>query len=197
MARKASCCAYHLAAGTNELVEVRLLLITGCAGSRTSCAALFPPCTMNITVRPATPADAPIIARFNSLLAVETENIHLDQQRLLSGVEALLRDPAKGFYIVAESNNTVVGQLMITFEWSDWRNGVFWWIQSVYVEQNARGTGVFKALYEFIHTRATSTNDVCGLRLYVEKSNVRAKQTYERLAMHLSHYEMYEIDFVM
>jgi GNAT superfamily N-acetyltransferase len=152
---------------------------------------------MNITVRLATPADAPIIARFNSLMAVETENIHLDQQRLLSGVEALLCDPAKGFYIVAESNNAVVGQLMITFEWSDWRNGVFWWIQSVYVEQSARGTGVFKALFDFIHTHATSTNDVCGLRLYVEKSNVRAKQTYERLAMHLSHYEMYEMDFVM
>jgi GNAT superfamily N-acetyltransferase len=152
---------------------------------------------MNITIRPATLADAPTIARFNSLMAVETEHIHLDQERLLHGVEALLRDPAKGFYIVAESNHTVVGQLMITFEWSDWRNGVFWWIQSVYVEQSARGTGVFKALFDFIHSRATSTKDVCGLRLYVEKSNVRAKQTYERLAMHQSHYEMYEMDFVM
>lgn len=152
---------------------------------------------MTISIRSASQADAATIARFNALLAAETEQITLDPDRLHKGVEALLRDSAKGFYVLAKQDNAVVGQLMITYEWSDWRNGVFWWIQSVYVEKTARGTGVFKALFEYIHTLATSRPDVCGLRLYVEKKNTRAKQTYERLAMHSSHYEMYEMDFVL
>jgi ribosomal protein S18 acetylase RimI-like enzyme len=152
---------------------------------------------MNMTIRPATIADAAIIARYNTFLASETEQITLDQDRLLKGVEALLRNPTKGFYIVAVSDNVVIGQLMITYEWSDWRNGVFWWIQSVYVEKAARGTGVFKMLFEHIHSLAKSSPEVCGLRLYVEKTNTRAKQTYERLAMRSSHYELYEMDFVL
>ena len=152
---------------------------------------------MNMKIRPASHADTATIARFNTLLAIETEQITLDQDRLRKGVEALLHDSTKGFYILAEMNDVVVGQLMITFEWSDWRNGVFWWIQSVYVEKAARGTGVFNALFDHIHTLAKSSEDVCGLRLYVEKKNARAKQTYERLAMHSSHYEMYEMDFVL
>jgi GNAT superfamily N-acetyltransferase len=152
---------------------------------------------MNMTIRHATTADAAIIVHFNALMAVETEQITLDQSRLRKGVEALLRDPTKGFYVLAEVNSVVVGQLMITFEWSDWRDGVFWWIQSVYVDKAARGTGVFGVLFDHIHTLAKSSADVCGLRLYVEKTNSRAKQTYERLAMHSSHYEMYEMDFVL
>ena len=152
---------------------------------------------MTISIRSASQADAATIARFNALLAAETEQITLDPDRLHKGVEALLRDSSKGFYVLAKQDNAVVGQLMITYEWSDWRNGVFWWIQSVYVEKTARGTGVFKALFEYIHTLATSRPDVCGLRLYVEKKNTRAKLTYERLAMHSSHYEMYEMDFVL
>jgi GNAT superfamily N-acetyltransferase len=152
---------------------------------------------MNTTIRLATLADAATITRFNALMAADTEQITLDQDRLLGGVEALLRDSTKGFYILAEHENVVVGQLMITYEWSDWRNKVFWWIQSVYVEKDARGTGVFNALFKHIHSLAKSSQDVCGLRLYVEKSNSRAKQTYERLAMHSSHYEMYEMDFVL
>ena len=152
---------------------------------------------MNITIRPATIADAATITRFNALLAAETEQITLDQDRLRKGVEALLRDSTKGFYVLAERDTVILGQLMITFEWSDWRNGVFWWIQSVYVEKDARGTGVFKMLFEYVQTVARTTPDVCGLRLYVEKKNTRAKQTYERLAMHSSHYEMYEMDFVL
>jgi GNAT superfamily N-acetyltransferase len=152
---------------------------------------------MQISLRQATLSDAPTIAHFNTLLAFETEQINLDHDRLLNGVEALLRDPTKGFYVVAEHNEVIVGQLMITYEWSDWRNGVFWWIQSVYVEKEARGIGVFKTLFDHIHALAKKSPDVCGLRLYVEKSNTRAKQTYERLAMHSSHYEMYEMDFVL
>ena len=86
---------------------------------------------------------------------------------------------------------------MITYEWSDWRNGTFWWIQSVYVTQEGRGKGVFKSLYEYILSLARSRTDVCGLRLYVEENNTRARQTYERLGMKESHYRMYELDFVL
>ncbi|MBI3788680.1 MAG: GNAT family N-acetyltransferase, partial [Ignavibacteriales bacterium] len=89
----------------------------------------------------------------------------------------------------------IVGQLMITYEWSDWRNGNFWWIQSVYVEHDARSQGVFKALYDHVYKLAKNRNDVCGFRLYVEEKNVRAKKTYESLGMKKTHYEMYEIDF--
>jgi GNAT superfamily N-acetyltransferase len=152
---------------------------------------------MQVSLRQATLSDAPTIARFNALLASETEQITLDQNRLLKGVEALLRDSTKGFYLVAVSDNVIVGQLMITYEWSDWRNGVFWWIQSVYVEKAARGTGVFKMLFEHVYALAKSLPAVCGLRLYVEKTNTRAKRTYERLSMHSSHYELYEMDFVL
>jgi GNAT superfamily N-acetyltransferase len=152
---------------------------------------------MNITIRQATAADAAIITRFNSLLADETEHVKLDDARLTAGVEALLRDPSKGVYYLAEQNNAIVGQMMITYEWSDWRNGTFWWIQSVYVESSARGTGVFRALFDHVHSLATSREDVCGFRLYVERSNERAKRTYDRHGMHSSHYEIFEMDFVI
>jgi GNAT superfamily N-acetyltransferase len=152
---------------------------------------------MNIIVRQATVADTAIIAHFNALMAHETERIALDQERLKAGVEALLRDPSKGVYYLAEQNNIVVGQMMITYEWSDWRNGTFWWIQSVYVESSARGSGVFRTLFDYVHLLAKSRSDVCGLRLYVERSNDRAKRTYDRHGMYLSHYEMFEMDFVL
>jgi GNAT superfamily N-acetyltransferase len=149
------------------------------------------------SIRLATVADTPVIVRFNTRMADETEHITLDQERLKAGVDALLRDPSKGVYYLAEQNNAVVGQMMITYEWSDWRNGTFWWIQSVYVESSARGSGVFRALFDYIHSLATSQTDVCGLRLYVERSNDRAKRTYDRHGMHPSHYEMFEMDFVL
>jgi GNAT superfamily N-acetyltransferase len=152
---------------------------------------------MNISIRQATVADKAVIARFNTLMADETEHIMLDQERLKAGVEALLRDASKGVYYLAEQNNTIVGQMMITYEWSDWRNGMFWWIQSVYVESSARGSGVFRALFDHVHSLAKSRSNVCGLRLYVERSNDRAKRTYDRHGMHLSHYEMFEMDFVL
>jgi GNAT superfamily N-acetyltransferase len=151
---------------------------------------------MKITIRQATIADAPVIVRFNSLLAAETENKTLDQALLQKGVETILSDPSKGLYFLAEDDGIVVGQTMITYEWSDWRNGTFWWIQSVYVVQEGRGRGVFKSLYEHIHALARSRTDVCGLRLYVEENNARARQTYERLGMKQSYYRMYEVDFV-
>jgi GNAT superfamily N-acetyltransferase len=149
------------------------------------------------SIRQATLADAPIIARFNVLIAAETEQITLDQDRLLKGVENLFRDVSKGIYFLAEANDAVVGQVMITYEWSDWRNGTFWWIQSVYVEKQARGKGVFKSLFDHVHALAKAQRDVCGLRLYVDKDNTRAKQTYARLGMKHSNYEMFEMDFVL
>ena len=139
--------------------------------------------------------DAPFIADSNLCLALETEHRQLDRARVGAGVEALLNDPAKGTYFVAECDGTLAGQLLVTHEWSDWRNGNFWWIQSVYVEETSRGGGVFRALFEHIQTLAKSRKDVCGLRLYVEANNARAQEAYRRLGMNKTHYEMFEIDF--
>ena len=152
---------------------------------------------MNVAIRKARASDAATIAKFNQLMAKETERRSLDGKVLLAGVDALLGDEAKGLYFVAESANVVVGQLMITYEWSDWRNGNIWWIQSVYVRQEHRGKGVFKALFEHVANLAKQQSDVCGLRLYVEENNTRAKKTYEGLGMKKTHYELYEIDFVL
>lgn len=151
---------------------------------------------MNISIRPATLADATRITEFNALMAKETENLDLDFARLHTGVEAVLRDPSKGIYYVVEIDGTIAGQLLITYEWSDWRNGNFWWIQSVYVQKDFRGKGVFKSLFEHVRSLANKEKNVCGLRLYVEKHNNRAQQTYERLGMKKTYYEMYEIDLV-
>ena len=148
---------------------------------------------MNIIVRTAHPEDAAIIAGFNAAMALETEQIALDRDILRKGVEALLADPSKGFYYLAERDGKIAGQLMITYEWSDWRNADFWWIQSVYVLPEFRGQGIFRSLYTFIEALARSSGNVCGLRLYVEKGNDRARGTYESLGMHGSHYEMMEV----
>ena len=148
-----------------------------------------------IVIRLSTPADAPAITEFNARLADETEHLQLDRARLRAGVDAVLGDTSKGVYWVAEAGGEIVGQLMITFEWSDWRNGVCWWIQSVYVRQDWRSRGVFKALYQHVHQLAKSRSDVCGLRLYVERDNKRARQTYERLGLRQTNYELYEVDF--
>jgi GNAT superfamily N-acetyltransferase len=116
---------------------------------------------------------------------------------LHKGVEALLSDPSKGIYFLAESEGVILGQLMITYEWSDWRNGNFWWIQSVYVKKESRARGVFKTLFDHVHRIARADKSVCGLRLYVEKRNEGAARAYEQLGMKKAHYEMYEIDFVL
>ena len=146
-------------------------------------------------VRRATIDDAAQIAEFNELLAEETEQRTLNEKTLLQGVKAILNDPAKGIYFLAEESETIVGQLMITYEWSDWRNGNFWWIQSVYVKQEFRSRGVFRALFEHVHALARQQKDICGIRLYVEESNERAKRTYEKLGLKKTGYELFEIDF--
>jgi GNAT superfamily N-acetyltransferase len=149
---------------------------------------------MNISVRLAAPSDASIIVEFNAAMAKETEGIELNREYLQKGVEALFADSSKGLYYIAESNGKIAGQLMITYEWSDWRNAAFWWIQSVYVRPEYRKQGVFRALYRSIETIARTCGDVCGVRLYVERENDHAQKTYEALGMKHSHYEMMEMD---
>jgi ribosomal protein S18 acetylase RimI-like enzyme len=152
---------------------------------------------MTINLREAIASDASVIAEFNAAMAAETEGIALERDRLTAGVRAVLADRSKGFYLVAESQGEVVAQTLITYEWSDWRNGVFWWIQSVYVKPEFRGQGVFTRIYEYVAESARNSGNVCGLRLYVEHENERAQRTYERLGMRRTVYHMYEADFVL
>ncbi len=144
------------------------------------------------TVRTATSDDAETLARFNEAMAQETEDKALDPDTVRAGVEAMFDDSTRGFYLVAVQAETIVGSLMITTEWSDWRNGVFWWIQSVYVRPGARRTGVYSALHRAVRERAQAAEDVCGVRLYVERNNEAARETYEALGMTETSYRMYE-----
>jgi GNAT superfamily N-acetyltransferase len=151
----------------------------------------------DISVRSATPDDAEFLVRGNAQLALETEDLSLDLDRLRSGVHAIFADPARGFYLLAEIEGTRVGQMMITYEWSDWRNSVFWWIQSVYTVPGSRRRGVFRALYAHAEALARQRGMVCGLRLYVEVRNTAAQQIYRRCGMHETSYRMFEIDHVI
>jgi ribosomal protein S18 acetylase RimI-like enzyme len=150
-----------------------------------------------IIVRSATMEDAEFLVRGNAQLALETESHSLDIDRLRSGVHAVFDDTRRGFYLIAEANGTRVGQMMITYEWSDWRNGVFWWIQSVYTAPEFRRRGVFRALYAQAEALAQQDSFVCGLRLYVEGKNERAQTTYRRCGMHETAYRMFEVDNVL
>ena len=132
---------------------------------------------------------------FNLRLAEETEAIKLDPECVQAGVAALLSDPAKGLYFVAEFNGEVVGQVMITYEWSDWRNGNIWWLQSVYVHPRSRRSGVFRALFNHLVELARADHDVCGLRLYMHADNARARQSYQNLGMKQTRYEVFELAF--
>ena len=150
-----------------------------------------------IVVRVATPADAEFLVRGNAAMALETEGLVLDLLRLRAGVDAVFADPARGVYYVAEIAAGQAGQMLVTYEWSDWRNGNFWWIQSVWVEPEFRGMGVFRKLYAQVHALARANRDVCGLRLYVEDHNARAQATYERCGMKRTAYQMFSDDFVL
>ena len=152
-----------------------------------------------LRVRTATLADAERIAAFQQAMALETEGKMLDATTLRRGVAGVFEAPEKGFYLVAiadaESDTApVVASLLITYEWSDWRNATFWWIQSVYVDAGWRRKGVYRAMYDHVLSLACARGDVCGIRLYVERTNAIAQQTYDNLGMHKSHYDLYEIE---
>ncbi|MBL8236435.1 MAG: GNAT family N-acetyltransferase [Bryobacterales bacterium] len=148
-------------------------------------------------VRLATLDDVEFLAEGNARMAWETEALTLDGERLRRGVAAVFEDPARGFYLIAEVDGQKAAQMMITYEWSDWRNGVFWWIQSVYTVPELRGRGAFKALYAEAERMAREAGNVCGLRLYVEAHNEAAKGTYRRCGMRETEYRMYEVDRVV
>lgn len=144
-----------------------------------------------LSLRRAETRDADVIAEFNLAMALETEGKRLNPETVHAGVLAVLNDARRGFYRVAEHAGEVVGGLMVTFEWSDWRNAEFWWIQSVYVRPGARRSGVFSALYRDIEHLARSSG-ACGLRLYVENDNHSAMQTYAHLGMNDANYRVME-----
>ena len=148
---------------------------------------------MTVTVRPAREDDRSQITAFNLAMAEETEGKGLDSEVLERGVAAVLADPARGRYLVAESERGVVGSLMLTTEWSDWRNGTFWWIQSVYVIPEARRTGVYRALHTAVVDAAREADGVCGVRLYVERENVSAQRVYARMGMEETSYRLFEV----
>jgi GNAT superfamily N-acetyltransferase len=149
---------------------------------------------MSITIRAATPADIDTLVAGNVAMALEAEQKHLDPEFVQRGVRAVFEDPSRGRYFVAEVGGNVVGQAMYTYEWSDWRNGNFWWLQSVYVAPVARRTGVFREIYRHIEALAKAGPGVCGLRLYVERENERAQRTYTRCGMVDAGYIVMEVD---
>ena len=144
-----------------------------------------------IVIRAAEASDLEALVRFNQGIALETEGKQLDNDTLSRGVAAVLGDESLGFYTVATCNDQVVACLMVTREWSDWRNGVFWWIQSVYVDAAFRRQGIYRKLYQHVKLLASKHN-VCGFRLYVEKDNTIAQQTYADQGMHETVYRMFE-----
>lgn len=153
---------------------------------------MTPPAVPEIEIRTAVVEDAPQLVGFNCAMARETEDIQLDPGVVTAGVNALFEHPERGFYVVADAGGRLAGSLMITNEWSDWRNGMFWWIQSVYVRPECRRRGVYRSLYRFVETMAGGDPEVCGFRLYVEQENHRAQQTYESLRMGRTRYLIYE-----
>jgi GNAT superfamily N-acetyltransferase len=152
---------------------------------------------MSLAIRAAVAEDGPTLVAFNQELALSTEGKTLDALRLGRGIDRLLADPARGRYLVAEWDHEPVGCLMLTREWSDWRDGWFWWIQSVFVSSTVRRRGVYRALHDHVLTEARAAGDVCGLRLNVEHGNDSAKSTYQAVGMGPGPYEMYEVDFTL
>jgi GNAT superfamily N-acetyltransferase len=148
-----------------------------------------------VHVRPARWSDLDTVVEFNALMARETEDKELDQVTVRAGVAAVLQNRVLGFYLIAEIDGHVAGQLLITSEWSDWRAGFFWWIQSVYVAPDYRRRGVYRALDSHVRDEALKRGDVCGVRLYVERNNHTAQMVYRNLGMSQSSYDMYEVEF--
>jgi len=146
---------------------------------------------MSIEIRPARQEDVRRIVLFNQAMARETEGRELDRSTLTRGVEALLKDPSKGRYHVAIRGDEIVGQVMVTTEWSDWRNGAVWWLQSVYVSKRYRREGIYRRLHEHVRNAALEEKAI-GIRLYVERDNVGAQATYRSLGMEESQYLLFE-----
>ena len=142
--------------------------------------------------RDAVPDDATIIIEFQLAMARETEELDLDRDILTRGVQAVFADPSKGRYFVAEHGGRVIGSLMITYEWSDWRNGTVWWIQSVYVIPDFRRRGIYAGLYAHVRALVEPKPEIRGIRLYVDNRNTAAQQVYTRLGMEGEHYRVFE-----
>jgi ribosomal protein S18 acetylase RimI-like enzyme len=132
------------------------------------------------------------IAEFNVAMALETENKIIPPEKIIPGVESLMEKPHYGFYIIAEHENEITGCMMITYEWTDWRNGLFWWIQSVFVKKEYRQKGIYRAMHEFVRKEAKKHEEVVGIRLYVEKDNKNAQQVYHKMGMKETDYKLFE-----
>lgn len=146
-----------------------------------------------LNVREAVLADIPDIVDFQIDMAFETENLALEKEVVIQGVKAVFNDSGKGSYYVAESAGIVIGSLLTTYEWSDWRNGQVLWIQSVFVKKDFRGKGAFSLLYKYIKAKVQNEkNGYRGIRLYVDKTNKSAQSVYEKLGMENHHYDTYE-----
>ena len=158
------------------------------------------PSHSEIVVRRARQEDVSSIVLFSAAMALETEGRELDQERLRKGTVALLTSAVHGFFMVAEivqPEPSLIGQLMVTYEWSDWRNAVFWWIQSVYVDPQWRRQGVYRRMHDTVVALGRADPKVCGIRLYVAQNNQTAQMVYRRVGLSRSLYDVYEDDFVL
>ncbi len=145
-----------------------------------------------LTIRPAQASESHIIVDFQLTMAQQTEQLTLDRDTVTAGVAAIFKEAAKGMYYVAEENQEIIACLLVTPEWSDWRNGTVWWIQSVFVQEEQRGLGVFRKMYEYLQDRVKSDPKLMGLRLYVEKTNLPAQKVYQAIGMNGDHYHFFE-----
>lgn len=147
---------------------------------------------LSIEIRKAEVGDAPALLEHNLAMALETENLELNPEIVRAGVLRVFQDPSKGFYLMAEVNQEIAGSLMITYEWSDWRNEDIWWIQSVFVRPDFRHQGIYKKLYNSVKAMALAA-DTGTIRLYVEETNEQAQRVYQKLGMNESHYRLFEV----
>ncbi len=145
-----------------------------------------------IHIRQANITDLNLLTNFNLAMAKETENLTLDENTLREGITAGLKNPEIAFYFVAELHGEIAGSLMITKEWSDWRNSFVWWIQSVYVVPEFRRQGIYRSLYEHVKDLSMQDENCSGIRLYVDKTNLNAITTYTNLGMNGEHYQLFE-----
>ena len=149
-----------------------------------------------ISVREATPLDIDALVDLSAALALDTEGKTLDRERLKQGTVAVFEFPENGFYIVAEADGEIAGAIMVGFEWSDWRNANFWWVETVYVKSEWRRRGVYRSMSDWVYKTARSRSDVCGIRLYSDRKNDVAQRTFLNLGMIKSRYDLFEVDFV-